>query len=131
MADYDFGKQQENDLFSLIKENFGNDIKQDTDKYAVFDFNNGKTFIELKSRRCNHDTYHDTMIGMNKVYKAKENPNNEYIFCFNFKDGLYYFKHSNDYKYNIRFSGRNDRSRDERKTYAFIPKEDLIPLRLP
>lgn len=126
MTDYVFGKRQEKKLFLQIKENFGKDLKQDTDQFALFDFNNENTFIELKSRRCKHDTYHDTMIGMNKVYKAKENPDNDYIFCFNFTDGLYYFKHHPNYKYTIRFAGRNDRSRDERKTYAFIPKEDLI-----
>ena len=113
-------------LFTKIKDKFADNLKQDTDQYALFDFNNDKTFIELKSRRCKHDTYHDTMIGMNKVYRARENPDNEYIFCFNFTDGLYYFKHSDTYKYSIRFAGRNDRSRDERKTYAFIPKEDLL-----
>jgi len=126
MSDYDFGKHQEAELFSRIKNKFGEGLKQNEDRYALFDFNDDTTFIELKSRRCKHDTYTDTMIGLNKVNFAINNPACECIFLFNFTDGIYYFKHSADYNYIKRFAGRKDRFRDERKTYAFIPKEHLL-----
>jgi hypothetical protein len=125
MTDYNFGKLQEERLFNIIKKEFGEDLTPSKERYALFDFNSEKTSVELKSRRCNHNTYPDTMMNINKIYCANEHPDKTFIFCFNFEDGLYYFKHKKDYEYKVRFAGRRDRGVDERKTYAFIPVEDL------
>ncbi len=120
--DYKYGITKENELFNTLKDKFDKDLEKAKNRYNLFDFTSDKTEVELKSRRVKHDQYVDTMIGINKVYYARENKDKDFIFCFNFTDGLYYFKHNNDYEYNIRFGGHPE----DRKTYAFIPVKDLL-----
>ena len=50
-------------------------------------------------------------------------------FCFNFEDGLYYWKYNKEDLENgnvvIRKGGRNDRGIDETKDYGYIKTEIL------
>ncbi len=123
-VDYKYGREKEAELFETIKNKFDNTLEPAKERFALFDFNSKDTSVELKSRRVNHNQYKDTMIGINKIYCANKYPDKSFIFCFNFLDGLYYFKHSKDYTYNIRFGGHPE----AQKTYAFIPVKDLIKL---
>jgi len=124
--DINFGKSKEKELLQTIQDKFGEDLKPSGDTFAPFDFVSDTTEVELKSRTCKKDTYRDTMIGVNKIYHARKNSNKEFYFCFNFTDGLYYFNHSNTYKYNCRFSAPSKREATPRKTYAYIPVSELI-----
>lgn len=116
-----FGKTKEEEHLGLIRELFGPTL-QKTDKWFMFDFSSEDCYVELKSRRCTHDKYPDTMIGINKLNYCHRTDKDVY-FCFAFTDGLYYWKH-NDVEYEaaleIRKGGRTDRGFDETKDYAYI-----------
>jgi hypothetical protein len=126
MTDYNFGKKSEEELYSLIKNTFDKTLKPKKEKYALFDFESANTAVELKTRRCTSNTYPDTMIGLNKIEYANRNSDKTIIFCFNFTDGLYYFKHQEEYDYNVKYGGRYDRGRKEVKKYCYIKRENLI-----
>lgn len=123
-VDYKYGRDKEVELYKQIKEKFDADLEPAKERFALFDFNSKDTSVELKSRRVLKNQYKDTMIGINKIYCANKYPEKSFYFCFNFLDGLYYFKHSKNYTYNIRFGGHPE----AQKTYAFIPVEDLLPI---
>ena len=125
MSDFDFGKKSEEELYSLIKDTFDPNLKPSADKYALFDFESPNTSVELKTRRCASNTYPDTMIGLNKIEYANKNSDKTIIFCFRFTDGLYYFKHQEEYDYNVKYGGRYDRGRKEVKKYCYIKRENL------
>lgn len=128
--DFDFGDNEEEKLLKLMRAFFGDNIKR-TCKGHLFDYYNDSCYIELKSRNCFKDTYNDTMIGFNKI-QAAENNNKDCFFCFNFKDGVYYWKYNKDDINNglvyIKKGGRCDRGRYEIKDYAFINKNLLKEL---
>ena len=117
------GQLQEYFKFPLIKLNFFN----------PFDFYNEQQnlYIELKARRCRINTYESSMIGMNKINKAKilTRKNNNVYFCFYFTNtdyaecDLYYWKFNLlDFdKCECRTGGRVDRGKSEIKKYCYIP----------
>jgi hypothetical protein len=122
--DFEYGLKQEETLFNIIKEKFGDDIKM-TSKKSIFDFENDKYLIELKSRNCLSITYPDTMVGNNKLIYASQSEK-ECYFLFNFKDGLFYWKYNEDDinkgLVKIKSGGRCDRGKIEINQYAFINK---------
>ena len=124
MTDYKFGIAQENYLLPILKEKFGETLSKTENKYCSFDFENNSCLIELKSRRCKSDTYPTTMIGANKLNKAKETTKDVY-FCFNYTDGLYFHKYDETINYKIKRGGRFDRGRPEVNNYAYIPISQL------
>ena len=126
-ADLNFGFLQEDRLLNTIREKFGSNFEK-TVKNHPYDYTDGKTYIELKSRRCNHNSYKDTMIGYNKLRYALGRPDNNFIFLFNFQDGIYQHNFCPDKKYKIKTGGRKDRGRVELNDYAFIPITELTCL---
>tara|TARA_R100000935_G_scaffold15780_1_gene31584 strand:- start:7375 stop:7761 length:387 start_codon:yes stop_codon:yes gene_type:complete len=126
MCDMDFGLKSETNLYTLIKDTFDEELTPTEDHFAIFDFESPKTLVELKTRKCASTTYPDTMIGLNKIEYANKNNDKTIIFCFSFTDGLYYFKHQEEYNYNVRYGGRFDRGRKEVKKYCYIKRENLI-----
>ena len=102
------------------------------DYYNPFDFYNEKDlYIELKARRCQINTYESTMVGMNKINKAKilTRKNNNVYFCFYFTKtdfsecDLYYWKFNiTEFdKCEFKTGGRIDRGKSEIKKYCYIP----------
>lgn len=113
-----YGLAKEHELLNDIKKKFGSDLQKTIGRYNRFDFISSSVLIELKSRRCNVETYPDTMVGYNKIEYANKHPDKSVIFCFNFENGLYYHEYNPDKKYNIRdFNNR---------PYCFIPQGDLL-----
>jgi len=56
----------------------------------VYDWENNKTKVELKSRNNDHHYYNTTMIGFNKVEAwGDDETDKRYYFLFGFLDGLY------------------------------------------
>ena len=53
MNDLQFGTHQENALFPTICREFGEDLKKTTG-WATFDYEDGRTQVELKSRTNTH-----------------------------------------------------------------------------
>ena len=122
--DYKFGNESEIYLLDKINKHF-NTTLQHTSKWCSWDYNNDDYLMELKTRRCNHNTYPTTMIGMNKIdilLKRVETT----ILLFNFKDGLYFFTLDNDTIKDCETNqngGRADRGCNEYKSsgYCYIP----------
>jgi len=122
--DYTFGKRSES-LNLPIFQNYFNclSLKESPKKTSIFDFESENIFIELKTRRCLSSTYKDTMIGMNKIEFAEKNSDKDFYFCFQFLDGLFYWKFNVEEKEKLRFGkgGRWDRGKNEIKDYCYIP----------
>jgi hypothetical protein len=123
-ADYAYGIDKEQSLIKELSKEFGELTKQ-SNKYSLFDFYNNECFVELKSRRCKHNTYPTTMVGNNKLNYAKKNPSIKYIFAFNFEDGLYYHSVDLQKDYIIQDGGGNGRAI---KPYVYIPIEELTKI---
>ena len=108
--------------------------------YDTFDFYNdeNRLYIEIKARRCQVNTSSSSMIGMNKINKAKilkrKNFNIYFFFYFtntDFKEcDLYYweFKLSDIDKCETKTGGRIDRGKNEIKKYFYIPTNLLIKI---
>lgn len=116
-SNLEFGDRNELIVLKIIRKYFNDDIKKEQDRYEIFDFQGTNTRYELKSRRCNSWTYRDTMIGLNKLDAV----NGNFIFLFQFYDGLFYVKYDKE---------QFDTFRRDRgyKDYLFIPKERLIKI---
>jgi hypothetical protein len=118
-----YGKKSECEIIKVLQAQYEN-VKQ-TKQNHPFDFIAENTYFELKSRRCNHDTYPDTMIGFNKIQYARQYPDKNYVFLFKFIDGLYKHHFIPEKQYTLRQGGRYDRGQPEIKQYAYIPISDL------
>ena len=132
-------KKQKKKAIIILQQHFNFPLIK-LDYYNAFDFYNEKecVYIELKSRRCQIDTYNSTMIGMNKINKAKilARKNNSVYFFFYFTKSdysecdLYYWKFNLiDFdKCECKKGGRVDRGKSEIKKYCYIPISLLIKI---
>lgn len=122
-TDLTFGRRCECEIMKILQEQHETVLQ--TEENHPFDFIAGDTYYELKSRRCNHNTYPDTMIGYNKIQYARQYPDKNYVFLFKFNDGLYKHHFAQEKNYTLRQGGRYDRGRAEIKQYAYIPVSEL------
>ena len=101
-----------------------------TPKYHEFDLKDSenKVVVEVKKRGLEHDTLNSTIMGYNKLIKAKQYIKRGYTvyFAFLFTDGLYYYKYDGR-DYPKRQWARTDRGKIELKDYFFIHVDDLKP----
>jgi hypothetical protein len=76
-----------------ITEKYGDVIRCNTTMKSimkVYDWENDKTKVELKSRNNDHHYYKTTIIGFNKVEAwGNDKTDKRYYFLFGFLDGLY------------------------------------------
>ena len=101
-------------------------LKDDTiqnipDTFGKFDFKGENKFIEMKQRNVNSTTYKDTMMPLSKINYCLQHPDIEFYFVILFNDGLFIWKYDSFPTLNYRVGGRNDRLKDERKDYCYIP----------
>jgi len=91
-----FGGASEKRNINILSTFFGTLLNK-TPATHVFDFTDeAKTiFVELKTRRVNHDQYHTAIIGKNKVDFCN-NPNTRYYFVYQYNDGLYYIEYNKE-----------------------------------
>jgi hypothetical protein len=129
-VDYEMGVLKERELHSTLEKFFGCVFEKPSNKYSVFDFFSEKCYMEVKTRRNNWKTYPSTIVGKNKLDFAKSIKDRPVYFCFQFQDGLFYWIYNeldieNGY---VVFGegGRNDRGRNEYKTYAYL---DVLKLK--
>lgn len=106
-----YGKHQEIQVKRLLSDIYNKKFKYySEDIYATFDFmsEDDSMILELKSRRCKSNQYPTTIVGLNKIEKAKELVKNDKIvkFLFNFTDGLYEWCLSENYT--VAKGGRTD-----------------------
>jgi hypothetical protein len=132
-VDLKLGEQNEKSLISIISNFIKTDLIKDDNIYSIFDFHNEKNdiFVELKSRRIEHNKYPTALIGLNKVKKC--NNTNDYYFIWNYNDGLFYLKYDkeifdkfqiqDDYKIKYRFDvGRPEISKVVHIPYKYLTK---------
>lgn len=128
--DLKFGLAEEDKLLQLFRERFDKCLSK-TNTFAIIDFISPKTYLELKSRNCNHDKFDDIMIGENKIRFA-EKTKKRVILVWNFQDGIYFyeFKKEDIENGNIQFrmGGRTDRGKNEKKMCAYVSSSLLVPL---
>ena len=127
--DEDFGKEQENKAEEYIQTYFKQTTLKKLSKFNKFDFEGDTALFEVKTRRNNYNKYPSTMIGYNKILACKKCEKDVY-FIFQYLDGNYYYKYSNDESFEIKKGGRFDRGKIESNYYCFIPIEKLIKIDL-
>ena len=137
--DIDYGANCEKKAIIILQEYFKIPLVK-LDYYNTFDFYNEQenVYIELKSRNCQVNTYTSTMVGMNKINKArlliKKNFTVYFFFYFtnsNYSEcDLYYWKFNLlDFdKCEFKSGGRIDRLKNEIKKYFYIPISLLIKI---
>jgi len=125
-----FGAKGEEDCLKIFQDHFGVSIKKTLSKYSLFDFTDGNTYIELKTRRNTKDQYETTMIPECKIDYCIKNPDKgTYIFAFLFIDGLFYWKYSGETELIFSKGGRTDRGSFEIKNYYYLPVKYLKELK--
>lgn len=137
MSLYDFNDSKSVDrVHKLLEENFtidGCNIKLErTDEFCEFDGEDKITKVvdEVKRRNNKKNAYPTTMVGYNKVIKAREYLKRGYVvlFCFEFTDGVYYYQLEDENDLSVALGGRTDRGKNEIKSYAYIDVNKLIPM---
>jgi hypothetical protein len=122
--DVSFGLNSEKNILDTFRKIFGNDLNRTENKYALFDFENEETLVELKTRRCSSKAFQDTMIGHNKYSFAMESPKKTY-FCFKFTDGLFIHEFKKNKEYTIRDFERY-REGEFTRPHVFINNCEMI-----
>ena len=123
--DLDFGFKAEDDLFSRIKDKYGDNICK-TEKNCRVDYSDDDVLIELKSRRNTYNKYPTTMISKSKIdYMMKSGKKS--ICLFNFLDGVKEIEITPEIisQFQLKKGGRFDRGRPELNQYYYIPIELL------
>jgi hypothetical protein len=121
-SDYIVGRASEEKYLPCLQRAFKDESLTHTrHKSDIFDYIGNNKYIELKTRSFENTKYPDTMIGLNKIKYAQDNPDKEFYFVFAFTNGVYYWKYNADDKLNYRKGGRVDRGYKEIKEYAYIP----------
>ena len=131
-ADLKLGFQSEKDIHHILETKFGllknTSDNKDMGMYYAFDKYNDKCFIEIKTRRINHNQYPTLMFGLNKYEKGceliKKNPSLRIFYMWKCYDGLYYWEHDESL-HEIKFSGRVDRGIDERNNLIHIKQANI------
>tara|TARA_R110000824_G_scaffold2946_3_gene13458 strand:- start:406 stop:876 length:471 start_codon:yes stop_codon:yes gene_type:complete len=92
-------------------------------KWAVIDYENEDTLIELKTRRVPFGKYESLMFGFNKVVYIEERIKNgekkDAYIIWKLTDGVYYWKY-NENEYSIKSGGRRDRGKLEFNDCAYV-----------
>ena len=122
--DYNIGLKYEIALLPILKSFFNDITIHQLDRFNTFDYKGENKYIELKVRNCSHNKYETTMMGLNKIEKARF-IKEEVFFVFKFTDGLYYYKFKRSDKLILDKGGRTDRGLNEIKDYIFIPNKLL------
>lgn len=129
--DYEYGIQKEQELCSTISKDAGITLKKIDKTFSVMDYKSedGSTYAELKSRKCEKSKYPDTIVGMDKVIAAKRlvEYGKHVDFYFNFTDGLYKYPYNEEmFEWAAPFR-RHQRTdfNDKEKLYCYIPTEKL------
>ena len=133
--DLRFGFQSESDIHEILEEYFGilKNTKDVTEYGRHFEFDkvNDNYFIEIKTRRINHNQYDSLFFGKNKFVKGnkllEENPEVRIFYLWKCYDGIFGWEH-NSSPYAIKIQGRCDRGRDEYNECIDIKQQYIKPL---
>ena len=124
--DYQFGRTKEGEVLQKMNEFFKDNIKQTSERFDTKDYLGEKYNYELKSRRIKYNAYSTTIIPTDKVKEG-----NDYMFLFNFTDGLYYIHYDPEVFKTFRkdiFERRDGGQNNPNKLYWYIPIENLTQI---
>jgi hypothetical protein len=121
--DIEIGEKGEIDSKKVLEEYFNMEFEF-TPKNHNFDLFKDNVFIEIKTRRCFINSYKTLYFSHAKYKYIQNNPNNNYLFLFNLKDGMYLWEYS-EKQLNMSYGGRTDRGKNERKKLCEIPTKYL------
>jgi len=122
-TDYQYGRKKEGEILDKMNVFFQDNIKQTAERYDTKDYLGEKYKYEVKSRRNTYKAYPTTIIPTDKV-----NNGVNYVFLFNFTDGLYYIYYDEEQfkSFRIDVFRRNDGGQNNpNKLYWYIPIEYL------
>jgi hypothetical protein len=121
--DYQYGRKREADILDKMNDFFKDNIKQTSFRYDTKDYVGDNFKYEVKSRRNDYNAFPTTIIPTDKI-----NQGTNYIFLFNFQDGLYYIPYEEKlfktFKIDI-FYRRDGGQNNPLKLYWYIPIENL------
>ena len=126
--DIEFGLQSEESLIKTLGVQFGEDIQKTTYKYCPYDFYTANYKIELKTRRCNSNTYQTTIIPLKKTQQ-----DGNLVFTFCFADKLCYIHYDKEKfsKYRIEdIEYVTAFGKTTRVPHIHIPIEDLVEIEM-
>ena len=125
--DIKMGSNGEIEVLPILETFFNEKLYKNTDRYALFDFENDTKLIELKTRNNKKDQYPTTIIGKNKIDFGCHSEKDIY-FVFKFTDGLFYYKYDSNDTFENKMGGRSDRNKKEYKPYVYIDIKLLIKI---
>jgi hypothetical protein len=117
-SEYKYGLKGEIECSELICNQFN--VKKNSNRYAVFDFESDEYLVELKTRRCKSTQYKDVMMNAPKINKAQKT-DKKVIFVYNFLDGIYYWEFDKNVELRHDMNGRMDRGMYEEQIMYYIP----------
>ncbi len=123
--DLQMGKENEIKFKKFMNKYENIKLKKFKDRYAELDFRYENRLLELKSRNISHNEFSSTIVGENKIIKARKKTNYKTEFYFLFTDGLYRWDYNEDEIMCIMDAVRTDRGRYEVKPHAFINIKNL------
>ncbi len=133
--DLEMGKLNEETSIIHLNKYLNTELMKDDNKYGIIDFyNKEKTiYVELKSRRINHNKYSTALCGLNKIKELIKLNCDAYI-AFKYEDGLFIIKYDKklfktfDIQKNYQRSFRNDVGKVEQMDVIHIPYKYLIKI---
>ena len=125
-ADIILGQRGESETEKKIQKYFQNDSFKQTCDFHSFDFFSEEleTFIEVKTRRIKHNGYRSIIFSAHKIQFIKNNPEYDYYFIFNCRDGFYIWKY-NPKQFFLSEGGRRDRGKIEKSRVCNVFTEFL------
>ena len=134
--DLNFGFKSEEEIHSILEELFGNLLRSKKNPemggYYEFDKYNEDIFIEVKTRRINHNQYPTLFFGENKLIKGdellKKCPHLRIFYLWRCNDGIYGWEHRSS-EYDVCKRGRCDRGKDEFDDCVDIKQKYIKPLK--
>ena len=132
--DYSFGTNKEDVVISELN-TLGYEVEKEW-KTSIHDLKFSKDWIsyswEIKTRRCDKDTYPDTLIGANKLWEAWNKYYSswvETIFFFVYQDWIYYIRPFEHIPRKDFLLQRWDRWIDSKKWWIYYDTKDLINIK--
>ena len=89
--DLAFGINEEANKHPFLEEVFGEKLERQTG-FASMDYKGSTIYVELKTRRINHDRYPTALISASKVDFC-EKSNADCYFVYQYTDGIFYVKY--------------------------------------
>lgn len=109
----------------------GISLTRTQERYNEFDAKDvkAKVLLECKHRTNNHNTYPDTIIGINKYLASKKKyPDWDFYVSFLFNDGLYYYKFDNNKTLEEQDITQTDKQYNKYITAGYVKKHINIPI---